>query len=183
MVKSSKTPNVDQLKERQRAPLNTPTDLSAEATRDITGAMNAILADVFALYLKTKNFHWHLSGPHFRDYHLMFDEQGDQIFAMTDPIAERVRKIGGSTIKSIAHIARLKRVLDNDVDYVDPEDMLAELCEDNRNLVARLREAHNVCDEHRDIATASLIEVWIDETERRAWFLFEASRNSTTGGH
>jgi len=180
---SIKTAPMQQLKERQREPLNTPTDLTAEATRDVTGALNAILADVFALYLKTKNFHWHLSGPHFRDYHLMFDEQADQIFAMTDPIAERVRKIGGSTIKSIGQIARLQRVLDNDADYIDPEDMLAELCEDNKTLAARLREAHNVCDEHRDIATASLIEVWIDETERRTWFLFETSRREMTGGH
>jgi starvation-inducible DNA-binding protein len=172
-----------ELKQRQRTPLDTPTDLTSEATRDITGAMNAILADVFALYLKTKNFHWHLSGPHFRDYHLMFDEQGDQIFAMTDPIAERVRKIGGSTIKSIGEISRLQRVLDNDAEYVDPEDMLAELCEDNRTLAVRLRETHNVCEEHRDIATASLIEVWIDETERRSWFLFETSRRGMTGGH
>ena len=172
-----------QLEERQRAPLSTPTDLTAEATRDITGALNAILADVFALYLKTKNFHWHLSGPHFRDYHLMFDEQADQLFAMTDPIAERVRKIGGSTIKSTGHISRLQRVRDNDVDYVEPEDMLAELAEDNKSLAARMREAHNVCDEYRDIATASLIEVWIDETERRTWFLFEASRQGDTTGH
>jgi len=172
-----------ELKQRQRTPLDTPTDLTAEATRDITGAMNAILADVFALYLKTKNFHWHLSGPHFRDYHLMFDEQGDQLFAMTDPIAERVRKIGGSTVKSIGEISRLQRVLDSDAEYVDPEDMLAELCEDNRTLAVRLRETHNVCEEHRDIATASLIEVWIDETERRSWFLFETSRRGMTGGH
>jgi len=166
----------EELKERQRAPLSTPTDLTAEAIRDVSGALNAILADVFALYMKTKNFHWHLSGPHFRDYHLLFDEQADQIFAMTDPIAERVRKIGGSTITSIGHIARLQRVLDNDVSYVVPEDMLAELCEDTKTLAARLREAHNVCDEYRDVATASLIEVWIDETERRTWFLFEAGR-------
>jgi starvation-inducible DNA-binding protein len=171
------------LKERRQMPLATPTDLTAEATRDISGAMNAILADVFALYVKTKNFHWHLSGPHFRDYHLMFDEQGDQIFAMTDPIAERIRKIGGATIKSIGQIAREQRVLDNDADYVDPEDMLAELCEDNKTLTARLREVHNVCDEYRDVATTSLIEVWIDETERRTWFLFEASQREMTGGH
>jgi starvation-inducible DNA-binding protein len=177
------TPAKEQeLKERQRAPLSTPTDLTTEATRDITGALNAILADVFALYLKSKNFHWHLSGPHFRDYHLMFDEQADQLFAMTDPVAERVRKVGGSTIKSISHISRLQRVLDNDADYVDPEDMLAELCEDNKTLAARLREAHNVCEEFRDIATASLIEVWIDETERRTWFLFESSQRGMTGG-
>jgi starvation-inducible DNA-binding protein len=177
------SPKANELKQRQRAPLDTPTDLSAEATRDVVGAMNAILADVFALYLKTKNFHWHLSGPHFRDYHLMFDEQADQLFAMTDPIAERMRKIGGSTLKSIGHIARLQRVLDNDAEYVDPEDMLAELCEDNKALAARLRESHNVCDEYRDLATASLIETWIDETERRTWFLFEASSREMTGGH
>src|SRR5579871_5225633 len=183
MKVSTKPERNQKSKENQRAPLNTPTDLTAEATRDITGAMNAILADVFALYLKTKNFHWHLTGPHFRDYHLMFDEQGDQIFAMTDPIAERVRKIGGSTIKSIGQISREQRVLDNDADYVDPEDMLAELCEDNKTLTSRLREAHNVCEEHRDIATASLIEVWIDETERRTWFLFEASQRGMTSGH
>jgi starvation-inducible DNA-binding protein len=172
-----------QLKERRQAPLSTPTDLTAEATRDVSAALNAVLADVFALYLKTKNFHWHLSGPHFRDYHLMFDDQGDQIFAMTDPIAERVRKIGGSTIKSIGQIARLQRVLDNEVDYVDPDDMLAELCEDNKALAMRLRAAHNVCDEYRDLASASLIETWIDETERRTWFLFEASRPAMTAGH
>jgi starvation-inducible DNA-binding protein len=172
-----------ELKERQRAPLATPTDLTAEAVRDVTGALNALLADVFALYLKTKNFHWHLSGPHFRDYHLLFDEQGDQLFAMTDPIAERVRKLGGATVKSIGQISRLQRVLDNDADYVDPEDMLAELCEDNRALGGRLREAHNVCDEHRDVATASLIEQWIDEAERRTWFLFETSQRGMTGGH
>ncbi len=164
------------LKSRQAAPLGTPTDLKAGATRDIAAGMNAILADVFALYLKTKNFHWHMSGPHFRDYHLLLDEQADQIFAMTDPIAERVRKLGGSTLRSIGHIARTQRVLDNDAEYVEPLDMLAELRQDNQDLAGRLREVHNVCDEHRDIATASLIEVWIDETERRTWFLFEASR-------
>ena len=164
---------------KKEAPLITPTDLRPQATKDIAGAMNAILADVFALYLKTKNFHWHMSGPHFRDYHLLLDEQSEQIFAMTDPIAERVRKIGGMTIRSIGHIARLQRVLDNDADYVEPLDMLAELREDNQTLAARLREAHNVCDEHRDVATASLIEVWIDEAERRAWFLFETCRSGT----
>jgi starvation-inducible DNA-binding protein len=165
---------------RRRASLATPTDLKAAATQDISAAMNAILADTFALYLKTKNFHWHMSGPNFRDYHLLLDDQADQIYAMTDPIAERVRKIGGSTLKSIRHIARLQRVLDNDADYVTPMDMLAELRGDNKELVARLREAHEVCDEHRDIATASLIEVWIDETERRTWFLFEAGRTGTS---
>ncbi|WP_424107618.1 Dps family protein [Paraburkholderia sp.] len=167
---------MDDIKRRQRAPLDTPTDLTSIATGDIAGAMNAILADVYALYLKTKNFHWHMSGPHFRDYHLLFDEQGDQLFAMADPIAERIRKVGGSTLRSIGHISRLQRLQDNDADYVDPKDMLAELRDDNKELAARLREAHNVCEEHRDIATASLIEVWIDETERRTWFLFEASR-------
>ena len=171
------------LQRRQKAPLVTPTDLTAAATRDIVGAMNAILADVFSLYLKTKNFHWHMSGPHFRDYHLLFDEQADQIYAMTDPIAERVRKLGGTTLRSIGHIARLQRVLDNDAEYVEPSDMLAELREDNKTLAARLREAHNVCEKHRDIATASLIEVWIDETERHTWFLFEASRRGDATGH
>jgi starvation-inducible DNA-binding protein len=168
---------------RQPQALATPTDLRADATRDIAGAMNAILADVFAMYLKTKNFHWHMSGPHFRDYHLLLDEQAVQLYAMTDPIAERIRKLGGSTLRSIGEIARLQRVLDNDAAYVEPLDMLAELGEDNKMLAARLREAHNVCDEHRDIATASLIEVWIDETERRTWFLFESSRRADSGGH
>jgi len=144
--------------------------------------MNALLADIFALYLKTKNFHWHMSGPHFRDYHLLLDEQSDQLFAMTDPIAERIRKVGGSTLKSIGHIARLQRMSDNDADYVEPRDMLAELGGDNQALAARFREAHNVCDEHRDLATASLIEVWIDETERRAWFLFESTREGSNHG-
>ena len=164
------------LADRRNRPLATPTDLKPKATKDITGAMNAILADVFALYFKTKNFHWHMSGPHFRDYHLLLDEQADQIYAMADPIAERVRKLGGSTLRSIGHIARTQRVLDNDAEYVQPLDMLAELREDNQELARRFREAHELCDEHRDVATASLIEVWIDETERRTWFLFEASR-------
>jgi starvation-inducible DNA-binding protein len=165
-----------ELKHRRNAPLATRTDLTPSATKDIAGAMNEILADVLALYLKTKNFHWHMSGPHFRDYHLLLDEQAEQLFAMTDPIAERVRKIGGLTLRSIGHISRTQRVLDNDAAYVEPLDMLAELRDDNQTLTARLRETHNVCDEHRDVATASLIEVWIDETERRAWFLFETSR-------
>jgi starvation-inducible DNA-binding protein len=145
--------------------------------------MNAILADVFALYLKTKNFHWHMSGPHFRDYHLLLDEQADQLFAMTDAIAERVRKIGGVTLRSIGHIARTQRILDNDAEFVEPEDMLAELREDNQTLTSRLRQAHVVCEDHNDVATASLIEVWIDETERRSWFLFEASRRGDSTGH
>jgi starvation-inducible DNA-binding protein len=168
-----------ELAQRRDAPLATRTGLSAAAVKDISGTMNAILADVFALYVKTKNFHWHMSGPHFRDYHLLLDEQADQLFAMTDPIAERVRKIGGLTLRSIGHISRTQRVADNDAEYVQPLDMLAELAEDNKDLAARLREAHNVCDEHRDVATASLIEVWIDETERRAWFLFETTRRAT----
>jgi len=167
-----------ELAQMRDAPLATRTDLSVEAVKDISGAMNAILADVFALYVKTKNFHWHMSGPHFRDYHLLLDEQGDQLFAMTDAIAERVRKLGGLTLHSIGEIARNQRVLDNDAEYVEPLDMLAELAGDNKELTARLREAHNVCDEHRDVATTSLIEIWIDETERRAWFLFEATRRS-----
>ena len=167
-----------ELAQRRDAPLATRTDLSHTATKDISGTMNAILADVFALYVKTKNFHWHMSGPHFRDYHLLLDEHADQIFAMTDPIAERVRKIGGITLHSIGEIARTQRVLDNDAEYVEPLDMLAELAEDNKTMAGRLREAHNVCEEHRDVATTSLIEVWIDETERRTWFLFEATRRA-----
>lgn len=166
-----------ELRQRRDAPISTRTDLKPAAVKDIAGAMNAILADVFALYLKTKNFHWHMSGPHFRDYHLLLDEQADQLFAMTDPIAERVRKLGGITLRSIRQISLTQRVLDNDADYVEPLDMLAELAEDNKALTTRFRQAHNVCDKHRDVATASLIEVWIDETERRTWFLFEATRS------
>ena len=171
------------LTNRRDAPLQTPSDLTPAATKEVSGAMNAILADVFALYLKTKNFHWHMSGPHFRDYHLLLDEHADQLFAMTDPIAERVRKIGGLTLRSIGQISQLQRVSDNDAEFVEPSDMLAELREDNKNLAARLREAHNVCEEHRDLATASQIEVWIDETERRTWFLFEAARRGDSSGH
>jgi starvation-inducible DNA-binding protein len=165
--------------DRRKAPLTTPSDLGSNARRDIAGALNVILADAFALYIKTKNFHWHVSGPHFRDYHLMLDEMAEQILASTDDIAERARKIGGTTIRSIGHIARLQRVLDNDADYVTPEDMLAELAEDNRAAVVGLREAHSLCDEEDDVATASLIENWIDQAERRAWFLFETTRKST----
>ena len=165
-----------ELKQRRDAPLATRTDLSQAAVKDVSGTMNAILADVFTLYVKTKNFHWHMSGPHFRDYHLLLDDHAEQLFAMTDPVAERVRKLGGLTLHSIGEIARNQRVLDNDAEYVEPLDMLAELAEDNKTLATRLREAHNVCEEHRDVATASLIEIWIDETERRAWFLFEATR-------
>ncbi len=164
------------VKDRQKAPLATPTDLGPDATRDLAPALTLLLADMFALYLKTKNFHWHMSGPHFRDYHLLLDEQGDQIFATTDDIAERARKIGGTTLRSIGHIARLQRIADNDADYVDAQDMLAELCEDNKAIVSALRQVHAVCDEYNDVATASLIENWIDEAERRTWFLYEATR-------
>jgi starvation-inducible DNA-binding protein len=167
----------------REAPLIGPTDLGTQASADIAGGMNGILADVFALYMKTKNFHWHMSGPHFRDYHLLLDEQADQLYAMTDPIAERIRKTGGTTLRSIGHISRMQRIKDNDADYVDPLDMLAELREDNVTLAARLREVHNVVIERRDIATASLIETWIDETEKRTWFLFESSRHGDKGGH
>jgi starvation-inducible DNA-binding protein len=161
---------------RRMAPIDTPTNLSTNATRDISGALTMLLADMFALYLKTKNFHWHVSGPHFRDYHLMLDEQSEQIFGTTDEIAERARKIGGTTLRSIGHIARLQRVLDNDADYVTAQDMLAELRDDNKDLAARMRETHSLCDEHGDVASASLLEVWIDQAERRTWFLFEAAR-------
>jgi starvation-inducible DNA-binding protein len=170
-------------KQRRGAALVTPTDLGAKASKDIAAGMNGILADVMALWMKTKNFHWHMSGPHFRDYHLLLDEQSDQIYAMIDPIAERIRKTGGSTLRSIGHIARTQRIKDNDAEYVDPLDMLAELREDNMTLAARLREVHDVVDEVRDIATASLIENWIDETERRTWFLYEASRQGDHTGH
>src|ERR1700737_533527 len=159
------------------APLHTPTDLKPNAVRDVSGALNILLADMFALYLKTKNFHWHMSGPHFRDYHLLLDEQAEQVFATTDAIAERARKIGGTTLRSIGHIGRLQRVLDNDADFVTPLDMLAELRDDNRQLAANLRETHALCDEHGDVASASLLETWIDEAERRTCFLFESTRH------
>src|ERR1700735_2244137 len=158
------------------AALGTPTDLSPANVSAITATLNPIVADAFALYLKTKNFHWHVSGPHFRDYHLLLDDQAGQIFAMTDDIAERVRKIGGVTIRSIGHVARLQRLSDNDAEYVDPLDMLAELREDNRALLASMREAHDLTDEENDVATTSLLENWIDQTERRIWFLFETGR-------
>jgi len=165
------------------ARLTTPTDLGANAQKDIAGALNALLADTFALYLKTKNFHWHISGPHFRDYHLMLDEQSDQIFAMTDVLAERVRKLGAPTLRSIGDIARKQRIPDNDAPYVDPADMLAELRDDNQRFIAAMRETHDVCDEHNDVATTSLLEVYIDEAERRVWFLFEAGRRGDPTGH
>lgn len=163
-------------REKRLSPLRTPTSLSEAATRDISAALTTLLADVFALYIKTKNFHWHVSGPHFRDYHLMLDEQSAEILAMTDLIAERARKIGGTTLRSIGQIARESRVLDNDADFVDPLDMLAELRDDNNDLVGRMREVHDLCDEHNDVATASLLENWIDESEKRVWFLFESGR-------
>jgi starvation-inducible DNA-binding protein len=166
------------LSARRNARFATPTGLSEEATRDITAALNGLLADSFALYIKTKNFHWHVSGPHFRDYHLLLDEQTNQIHATTDPIAERVRKIGGTTLRSIGHIGRLQHVLDNDAEYVPPLGMLSELREDNARLADRMRDTHGVCEEHGDVATASLLEVWIDEAERRAWYLFEATRSA-----
>ena len=155
--------------------LTTPSGFGDNAIRDIAAALNLILADVFALYLKTKNFHWHKSGPHFRDYHLLLDEQSDQIFAMTDVLAERVRKVGGTTLHSIGEVSRLTRVADNDALYVEPQDMLAELREDNSELAKRMRSAHEVCDEHGDVASTSQLEIYIDETERRTWFLAEAS--------
>src|SRR5689334_8897367 len=182
LMKKSLT-RMQDLKSRQEAPLTTPSDLERAAVKDIAAALNGMLADAFALYLKTKNFHWHVSGPHFRDYHLLLDEQADQIFAMTDPIAERVRKLGGLTLRSVGHVARMQRVQDNDAGYVQPLDMLAELRDDNKRLAERFREVHDLCDEHRDVASASLIEVWIDETERRTWFLFEASRQGESTGH
>lgn len=165
-----------ELIERQAAPLHTPSDITGEARRDLTGALNALLADVFSLYLKTKNFHWHMSGPHFRDYHLLLDDHADQLYAMTDAIAERVRKIGGTTIRSIGHIARLSRVADNDADFVTPKDMLSELHEDEKALALRMLAVHALCDDTNDVATASLLENWIDESQRRSWFLFESTR-------
>jgi starvation-inducible DNA-binding protein len=172
------TKSSSQAKNHEGVPpaLATPTGFGANAVRDIAAALNLALADVFALYLKTKNFHWHMSGPHFRDYHLLLDEQSDQIFAMTDVLAERVRKIGGVTLHSIGEIARTQRILDNDAPFVEPQDMLAELREDNGELAKHLRAAHEVADEHGDVATTSQLEVYIDETERRTWFLAEASR-------
>jgi starvation-inducible DNA-binding protein len=175
---------VTQLKRgKPAANLDTPTDLDQKAVDAISEALNGILADAFALYLKTKNFHWHISGPHFRDYHLMLDEQADQIFAATDPLAERVRKIGGVTLRSIGDVARHQSIRDNDEAYVGPNDMLRELVADNKAVAAAMRKAHEVCDEHDDVASASLLENYIDETERRTWFLFEASRKADTSGH
>jgi starvation-inducible DNA-binding protein len=168
--------NANEPIERQKAPLTTPSDIDAKAVRDIAGALNALLADAFALYLKTKNFHWHMSGPHFRDYHLLLDDHGDQLYAMTDDIAERVRKIGGTTVRSIGHIARLQRIRDNDAEYVTPTDMLSELHEDEKGFTLSMRAVHTLCDDAGDVATASLLENWIDQSQRRSWFLFEATR-------
>ncbi|TWF58274.1 Dps family protein [Neorhizobium alkalisoli] len=168
------------VKSRREAPLRTPTGLSEQAVKDISAGATTLLADVFALYLKTKNFHWHMSGANFRDYHLMLDDHGDALFAMTDPLAERVRKIGGATLRSIGDIARRQRIEDNDADFVHPHEMLAELRDDNGALVASMRSLHDTCDEHGDVATASLLENWIDESERRVWFLFEILRNTNS---
>jgi starvation-inducible DNA-binding protein len=173
---AEKSDHTQNAKAHRVAPLGTPTDLGSNAIKDISGALNALLSDVFSLYMKTKNFHWHMSGPHFRDYHLMLDEQSQQIFAMTDPMAERVRKLGCVTLHSIGEIARKQRLKDNDAEFVTPHEMLAELRDDNKQMVAEMREVHDLCDENKDVATASLLEVWIDETERRTWFLFEAGR-------
>lgn len=161
---------------RQKAPLRTHSDIEPEAVIQISGALNILLADVFVLYFKTKNFHWHMSGPHFRDYHLMLDEHADQIFAMTDEVAERVRKIGGTTLRSIGHVCRLQRLPDNDAEFVTPADMLSELHEDEKHLVLSMRAIHVICDESGDLATASLLENWIDQSQRRSWFLFESTR-------
>ena len=170
--------NVEKAKSRRTAALATTSNLGLNAVKDISGALSVLLADMFALYLKTKNFLWHMSGPHFRDYHLLLDDQASQIYAATDPVAERARKLGGTTIRSIGQIARLQRIADNDADFVTPLDMLAELREDNLQLAGRMRETHELCDKHGDVATASLLENWIDEAEERTWYLFETSRRT-----
>lgn len=166
----------DSTKEKRKAALKTPSSFGENAIKDLSGALNELLADIFALYIKTKNFHWHVSGPHFRDYHLLLDDQASEIYATTDDIAERVRKIGGTTLRSIGQIAKMTRVADNDADFVTPDDMLAELREENLALVSRMRSVHDLCDEHGDIATASLIENWVDQAEKRVWFLYESGR-------
>ena len=163
--------------------MQTPTDLKKQGVEKIAKVLNVLVADAFALYLKTKNFHWHMTGPHFRDYHLMLDEQADQIFASIDPLAERVRKLGAVTLRSIGHVSKLQTIKDNDVVGVSPLDMLAELLDDNKNMAAAMRKAHKICDDQEDAATAGLLETYIDETERRTWFLFEASRNADSTGH
>jgi len=166
-----------------KAALKTPTDLKENGVAGIAKSLNGLVADAFALYLKTKNFHWHLTGPNFRDFHLMLDEQADQIFASIDPLAERVRKLGGSTIRSISHITKLQSLMDNNAEFVGPLDMLSELMEDNKIMAAAMRKAHDVCDDHQDYASASLLEIYLDETERRVWFLFESSRSADRTGH
>jgi starvation-inducible DNA-binding protein len=182
-MKPTTAPRTNDRRDKSRRPLATPTDLSPQATRQITEALNPILADAYALYLKYKNFHWHVAGPHFPDYHELFDEQAAQVLAMTDPLAERVRKIGGHTLTSIGHVTRLQRIEDNDEDFVDPQRMLDELCRDNKAAVAAMRQAHEVADEHNDVATASLLENFIDEAEQRVWFLFETAQREMAGGH
>ena len=175
---------VTQLKRSKPAPnLDTPTDLDESAVSEISEALNGILADSFALYLKTKNFHWHISGPHFGDYHLMLDEQAAAIFATTDPLAERVRKLGGTTLRSIGHLGKVQTLHDNNDEFVGPNDMLRELMNDNKAVAAAMRKAHELCEDHEDAASASLLEVYIDETEKRTWFLFEASRKADASGH
>jgi starvation-inducible DNA-binding protein len=161
---------------RQEEPILIRSDIEPKAVQQISAALNILLADVFTLYLKTKNFHWHMSGPHFRDFHLLLDEQGDELFAMTDEVAERVRKVGGTTLRSIGQICRLQRISNNDADFVTPKDMLSELHEDNKALTLSMRAVHALCDDSGDVASASLLENWIDESQRRSWFLFEATR-------
>ena len=165
------------VRDRRMLPSTMPGGLAPTDAREISRALTALLADTFALYVKAKTFHWHISGPNFRDYHRLLDDQAEQIFATTDKIAERVRKLGETTLRSIGHIARLQRMMDNDADYLTPHAMLVELCEDNAQLAIRLREAHGLCDEHGDIATAGLIENWVDEADGRVWFLFEVTHN------
>ena len=179
----SKQSSSETSKRPVNAALATPTDLSNKSTRPVIIELNKLVADSFSLYMKTKNFHWHMSGPHFRDYHILLDEQADQIYAAIDPLAERVRKLGGKTLRSISHIAELSRIKDDDREFVAPLEMLQELVTDNKSVAANLRAAHKVCDDNDDVASASLLEIYIDETERRTWFLFEASRDADSGGH
>lgn len=176
MSKAMKNGSRGRILDSEVQALRVPSNLTSAATKDIASALTTLLADVFALYIKTKNFHWHMSGPHFRDYHLLLDEQGEQILAMTDPLAERVRKIGRLTLHSVGEIGRLQRIADNDAEFVSPHDMLIELHEDNKQLTRYMREAHTICDEGDDVGSASLLENWIDEAERRAWFLYEAAQ-------
>lgn len=182
-MKSSSLKKTDHALRLREAALHTPTDLPPDATRAIAATLNVLLADIFSLFIKTKSFHWHVSGPHFVGYHLLLDEQAAELLAMTDPIAERVRKLGEITVRSIGQIARTQRILDNDAVYVEPSDMLAELRDDNKALAASLREARAVCEENHDVATAGMIDAWVDETERRTWFLFESGRSGDSSGH